>query len=369
MIEQRFGDSSPWSVGLEEELMLLEAGTFAPAPRSGLVVSEAAGLGLAGDVKLELFASIVELATGVCASAQEALGQASALRGAVAGIVAEAGLAVAAGGTHPLARPEEQPVADVERYRDFVSWAGVSARRQGVNGLHVHVGMPSAEACFHALEGVLPWLPVVLALSANSPYLAGEETGLASNRAEILAQLPRSGAPPAFASYEDWEVFAERLVRLGLAPDYTAIWWDVRPHPRFGTLEVRTPDQPTELARTGAFAALLQALCVAVLREPRRPHDPAGRGLYAHNRWAALRFGSQARLVHPGGERLAPVPELAEELLDLVAPAARELGSEGLLAALDPAVCEGDRQLEVGRAQGLEAVCSDLVQRTVAFGP
>ena len=108
--------------------------------------------------------------------------------------------------------------------------------------------MPSAEACFHALEGVLPWLPVVLALSANSPYLAGEETGMQSNRAEVLAQLPRSGAPPAFASYEEWEAFVDYFVRLGIGADYTRFWWDIRPHPN--VRDARDPDaRPADLAR------------------------------------------------------------------------------------------------------------------------
>ena len=157
----------------------------------------------------------------------------------------ERGLRLAAAGSHPTSRPEDEEIADEARYAEFVDYAGVSARRQGVSGLHVHVGMPSAEACFHALEGVLPWLPVVLALSANSPYLAGQETGMQSNRAEVLAQLPRSGAPPAFASYEDWEAFVDAFARLGIGADYTRFWWDIRPHPTFGTLEVRMPDQPT----------------------------------------------------------------------------------------------------------------------------
>jgi carboxylate-amine ligase len=171
--------------------------------------------------------------------------------------------------------------------------------------------MATAEACYATLEGILPWLPLVLALSANSPYLAGRATGLASNRAEVLAQLPRAGAPPAFGSYEAWESFVERLIGLGLADDYTRFWWDVRPHPRFGTLEIRMPDQPTSLAVTAALTALLQGLCASVDVEQARA---AERGDYAQNRWAALRFGPGAELIHPDGTRLIRVPELAREL-------------------------------------------------------
>jgi len=214
-----------------------------------------------------------------------------------------------------------------------------------------------------ALEGVLGWLPLVLALSANSPFLSGDETGLLSSRAEVLAQLPRAAAPPYFASYADWESFVERFVELGLADGYTRFWWDVRPHPRFGTLEIRVPDQPTSVELTAAFVALLQALCKTVVEGP--APKPAQRGDYAQNRWAALRFGPRAELIHPDGDRVAPVPELTDELLELIEPAVRELGSAEQLRALDSRRCEGDRQLEIARAESLEAVCADVADRTV----
>ncbi|MGZ4309792.1 MAG: carboxylate-amine ligase, partial [Gaiellaceae bacterium] len=321
---------------------------------------------LPGVLKMELLASMVELATGVCESAADAVAALTELRAGAAEAADEDGLKIAAAGTHAFSLPTAQQVAPDPRYREFVEYAGVSARRQAVCGLHVHVGMPSAEACMTALEGVLPWLPVVLALSANSPFLAGDETGLMSSRAEVLAQLPRAGAPPVFGSYAEWEQFVERFVRIGLADGYTRFWWDVRPHPRFGTLEVRAPDQPTDVALTGAFAAVLQALCRTVLESP--PAGPYNRGDYAQNRWAALRFGPRAELIHPDGERLARASELGAELLELVEPAARELGSAELLARIDPAACEGDRQLEVGRAESVEAVVADVAARTVRSG-
>ena len=344
--------------------MILDGQSLAPAPAVEVLVREADDA-LPGRLKTELFAWVVELNTNVCPSVAEAVSAIGRLREGADAIARGHGLRIAAAGSHPIARPEEQEIAPDQRYREFVEYAGISALRQGVNGLHVHVGMPSADACMQALEGVLPWLPLVLALSANSPYLVGEETGLASNRAEILAQLPRHGAPPVFASYADWEAFVDRFVRLGIADDYTRFWWDVRPHPKFGTLEIRVPDQPTALERTAVFAALLQALCATVLaQEPRKP-EAARRGDYAQNRWAALRFGPEAELIHPEGKRLLPAPALAEELIELLAPAAGALGTAGVLQDLDPTTCEGVRQLEVGRDAGLEAVCADLVERTL----
>jgi glutamate---cysteine ligase / carboxylate-amine ligase len=363
VIEQAFGQSPAWSLGVEEELMILDSETLALTPDIEHLVAWAEDRTLPGVLKMELLASMVELATGVCESAVEALASLTELRKGAAEAAGLDGLAIAAAGTHAFSVPTAQQIAPDPRYREFVQYAGVSARRQAVCGLHVHVGMPSAEACMTALEGVLPWLPVVLALSANSPFLAGEETGLMSSRAEVLAQLPRAGAPPVFASYAEWEAFVERFVRIGLADGYTRFWWDARPHPRFGTLEVRAPDQPTDISLTGAYAALLQALSRTAVERP--PAGPYNRGDYAQNRWAALRFGPRAELIHPDGERLVRASELGAELLELVEPAARELGSAKLLARIDPAVCEGDRQLEVGRAESVEAVVADVAERTL----
>jgi glutamate---cysteine ligase / carboxylate-amine ligase len=348
--EAHFGESSPFSVGVEEELMVLDGDSLLLVPRAAEMIVAAEGAGLPGTLKSELFASALELTTDICESVDQAAEALAELRRGAAAIAEERGLKVAAAGSHPVSRPEEQEIADEERYAEFVAYAGVSARRQGVSGLHVHVGMPSSDACFQALEGVLPWLPVVLAVSVNSPYLAGEETGMLSNRAEILAQLPRSGAPPAFRSYEDWEKFVELFARLGIAADYTRFWWDIRPHPRFGTLEIRMPDQPTALERTAGIATMLVELCRAVLDRPQRAWEPAARGLYQQNRWAAARFGLGAELFHPDGEHTAKAGELAEELAG---------------ERMDASTMEAERQLEVGRSRGLEAVCADLVERTL----
>ena len=333
--------------------MILDAESFEPVGAVDVFVREAEGLDLPGRLKTELHASIVELNTDVCASAEEAVAALGELRAAADAIARRNGLVVAAAGAHPVTPPEELPVVLEPRYLEMIEYVGASASRQGVSGLHVHVGVESPEACFHALEGALPWLPLVLALSVNSPYLGGVETGLLSNRAVALAELPRSGAPPAFRSYEDWEQWVERLVRLGVTADYTRLWWDIRPHPRFGTIEVRMPDQPTALARTGAFVALLRELVASALRDPQPAYDPARRGDYQQNRWAALRFGMDAELIHPDGAPALPARELAAELYERLGIA--DLGEP-----------EAARQLEVGRADGLAAVCADLVARTVA---
>jgi carboxylate-amine ligase len=352
LIEQHFGRAL--SVGVEEEVMILDAETLELAPRAETLVEAASEQKLPGVLKQELHASIVELTTGVCDTPAGAVESLVELRRAAVEIAEREGLRLAAAGSHPTAMPADLDVTPLDRYRDFVEYAGPSARRQGVSGLHVHVGMPDADTCFRVMETILPWLPLVLALSANSPYFEGRETGMLSIRAEVLAFLPRRGAPPPVRSYAEWERFVERMTVTGLAADYTSFWWDVRPHPRFGTLEIRAPDQPTAIERTAAFVHLVRDLCAWGLDEPPRPFAPAERGVYDQNRWAAARFGPHGKLIHPERDEAVSVPELVREL--------------PVPTSLDGGSCEADLQLETGRAHGLRAVRAGLIERTKVNG-
>jgi len=340
VVPHRFGESSPFSVGIEEELFVLDAETLEPASvPEGVLDGER--------FKPELLTTMLELNTPVCADVGRAVEELASLRLEARRRLREHGLELAAAGTWPTAVLGEQPVSPLEPLRRFADYAGPSALRQHCAGLHVHVGVASPEECMGRLEAVLPWLPAVLALSANSPYVGGEETGLASTRAELLSLLPRAGAPPAFTGYEDWARFAELLVELGLADDLMRLWWDVRPHPRLGTLEIRMPDQPTRLAATAAFAELCHGLVVGA--DPAAA--PADRGVYAQNRWAAARFGAQAGLIHPrAGELRGPLELLAE------------LGLAGI-AGLD-GLDQAREQLEAGRSEGLPALRERLVALT-----
>ncbi|HEY2073412.1 MAG TPA: YbdK family carboxylate-amine ligase [Gaiellaceae bacterium] len=334
MLESHFGESTPLSVGIEEELMILDAGTLLPVDAVGHFVGDYAG----GRLKTELHASVVELNTDICADAAGAVEALRTLRSAAADIAAEHGLAIAGAGAHPTATYESLPVVQEERYLAMMRDVGYAARRQGVNGLHVHVGVASGDACYERLEAVLPWLPVVLALSANSPFVDGVETGMLSNRASVLAELPRGGAPPAFGSYAAWEEWVERLVRLGVIAEHTRIWWDVRPHPTFGTLEVRIADQPTSLERTALLAETIVSLVASA------PTAETPRGDYLQNRWAAARLGLDAELIHPDRDRVVVARELAA----------------GLLGA-DPPEPEALQQLEDGPARA----AAQLVRRTL----
>ena len=360
MIEQRFGESAPFSLGVEEELMILDAQTYeqvAAVDRilRGVEELHVEGRDLPGSLKTELFASVFETNTGVCAAVDEVDAALPALRRAAAEAAAAEGLAIAAAATHPFARPEAQPIVKEERYVTFVGYGGVSVRRQGVQGLHVHVGMPSADDCWRCLLAVAPWLPVVLALSANSPWFAGELNGMASNRAPVLAELPRAGGPPLFDTYSEWEAWVERYVSLGVMEDYTRIWWDVRPHPKLGTLEIRIADQPTDVRLSSAFAALLQGVCRAAL-DGALPGRPSAVD-YVQNRWSAARFGPRARLVHPDGASVREVPALGAELVELVRPYAHPA-----VERIDPARCEAELQLDAATPQEAAA---GLVARTL----
>lgn len=307
MIPQRFGEGPPpLTIGVEEELVVLDADTLEQVGRGPELVAALEGRTLPGRAKTELHASVIELNTDPCATAADILDALGVLRAEAAATAKSLGLAIAATGAHPSSRATAQPIVQEERYISMVDRYASSARRQNVQGLHVHVAMPAAEECWRVLEGLLPLLPAVLAVSANSPWWEGELTGLASNRAPVLAELPRTGCPPAFGSYAAWEAWVERMVELGVMADYTRIWWDVRPHPTLGTLEVRMPDQPTDVRESARLAELLQRLAGEVLEHGDTPE--ADRADYESNRWAACRFGPAAELI--AGDRIVVASEL-----------------------------------------------------------
>jgi carboxylate-amine ligase len=350
-VEHAFGRSEPFSLGVEEELLLIDEQTLELVAAAPEVIAAADGA-----VKAELFASLVEIESGICATPAEAAARVAERRRVLADVAARAGLRAIAVGSHPFSLPEDQPITDVPDYIEFVESTGPAARRQGVCGLHVHVGMPDPETCVRAHEAALPWLPIVLALSANSPWFRGVATGLLSNRAEVLATLPRAAGPPPFASFAEWEAMMERWLRAGVLKKTTSTWWDARVHPRLGTLELRIADQTTHPDVGAAFVTLLHALAIWAAGQDGLA---ASRADYQTNRFFASRFGPRAELVHPYEDRLAVVPELYEELVELVRP---HLDAD-LVAALDPTRCEADLQLEAGDAR---AACAAVVERSLA---
>jgi glutamate---cysteine ligase / carboxylate-amine ligase len=271
----RFGAVPPWSLGVEEELMLVDAETLAPA-RDGFsrVFGEATER-----IKPELFESFVEITTSVVETPEEAEAELRALRHEVAERAAAHGLSVIATGSHPTARGRV-PLVPVERYWRLKAQLGPKIFRQQVCGLHVHVSVPDPDTCLRAFEGVLPGLPGLLAASANSPFWDGAESGRRSIRSQILLEMPTGGPPPLLRSWDDWEAATRG--------DSKRRHWDAWPRPEYGSLEVRVLDQPTALPRTIELAAGVQRLVREAAETDGRPYD---RAEYAARRDAAGRDG------------------------------------------------------------------------------
>jgi glutamate---cysteine ligase / carboxylate-amine ligase len=243
----RFGAAPPWSLGVEEELMLVDAQTLEPARDAySRVFGEPTDR-----VKPELFESFVEITTTVVETAEEVEAQLRGLRQEVADRAAADGFAVLATGSHPTARGRV-PIVPVKRYERLKAELGPGLYRQQVCGLHVHVSVPDPDTCLRAFEGVIPRLPELLAASANSPFWGGAESGWRSVRSRILLEMPTGGTPPVLRSWDDWQAATRE--------DSTRRHWDAWPRPEYGTLEVRVLDQPTSLRRTAELAAEVQRL-------------------------------------------------------------------------------------------------------------
>ncbi|HET9115078.1 MAG TPA: YbdK family carboxylate-amine ligase [Gaiellaceae bacterium] len=271
----RFGSARPWSLGVEEELMLVDAETLEPAHDGfSRVFGEATER-----IKPELFESFVEITTPILESAEAVAAELRALRREVAERASTHGYALLATGSHPAARGQV-PIVPVERYERLKAELGQRLCRQRVCGLHVHVAVPDPDTCLRAFEGLVPRLPSLLAASANSPYWDGEESGWRSFRSQILLEMPTGGTPPVLGSWDDWEAASR--------DDSTRRHWDAWPRPEYGTLEVRVMDQPTSLNRTVELAAEVQRLVREAAETGGGPFD---RGEYEAARRQAAREG------------------------------------------------------------------------------
>ncbi len=282
-----WGSAPPFSLGVEEELFLVDAETLEAAPLFEQVVPEPDAR-----LKPELFACIIETTTTVCRDPEEVLAELLRLRERVS-----TAAAFVAAGTHPLARGADQRILPLPRYARMREELGDVIYKQLVCGLHVHVAMPDEETCLRAYEGVVPWLPVLLALSANSPYAEGEATGLRSTRAERLLLMPTGGTPPPLPDWAAWEE--------ATAGDDTRRHWDAWPRPEHGTLEVRVMDQQTDIRRSAGFAAIVQGLVAAVADSEPEPYD---RELYARRRAEAARLPPDSEEVAALAELIGPRP-------------------------------------------------------------
>src|SRR3954454_7654249 len=246
-----------YTVGIEEELMILDASSLDLASAIDSILGEDPPR---GEVKPELLESVLEISTSPCSDVAAAGVELAALRSLVADRAAAKGLRIGAAGTHPFARWEDQRVVSDDRYRGLVRSLGFVARQELVFGMHVHVGLADPEEAVAVANGLRPYVPLLIALSANSPLWRGELTGLMSSRVPIFRAFPRVGLPPRFDSWSDYERRVGTLTASGMIDDYTFLWYDVRPHPRLGTVEVRAMDSQTRVEHTLALAALVVSL-------------------------------------------------------------------------------------------------------------
>ena len=323
-------------------------------------------------IKAELLQSVIEVATHVAGSVGEAIEDARGLRATLRDAAAERGAVIAGAGTHPFSRWEHQDVTDSARYRALMEEMRWVAEREVIFGLHVHVGLASADEAIAVCNSLRTWLPELLAISTNSPFWQGRATGLASTRTKIFETFPRSGLPPSFGSFEEFELLVERAVKSGSFPDYTYIWWDARPHPKLGTLEVRICDAQTRLESVAGIVALVQSL-VATLAEDfergaRTQVQPVT--LVAENKWRAARDGLNGKLIDLEHDEERPAREAVLALVERAEPAAIRLGCREELAEVERLVERGsgaDEQRSVYEETGsLLAVAQWLAEQTSA---
>jgi glutamate---cysteine ligase / carboxylate-amine ligase len=305
----------------------------------------------------ELMQSVLEVATPVCRTPSDVEQQLRLLRAYVGEIARDRGMRVGSAGTHPFSLFERQRITAKDRYRAMVDRMQYIARRELIFGLHVHVAVDDAEKAIQIVNGLLGHLAEFVGLSANSPFWRGEPTGLHSSRHMVFAALPRSGPPPRFQSYEDYAEVVGQLERTGCIADYTHIWWDIRLHPRLGTIEIRICDAVTQLEDVTAITAFCQALVkyYSDRYESGKEIPSYHRILTTENKWLAARYGIEAPVMDlvTGRRNRVPLAQTIRRTLKLAEPHARELGSERELAAVEEILRRGngaDRQLRVFNA-------------------
>jgi glutamate---cysteine ligase / carboxylate-amine ligase len=368
-VDVNYGRSAPFTLGVEEELQLVSAESYELASRYAEVFGEAARVD--ERIKPELLQSTVEVATKPARTVGEAIAEARELRLRARTEAEQRGVAVLSAGTHPFSRYEHQDVTDKPRYAELVEALQWAVERQLIFGLHVHVGLETAEQAIRVAGGLRTWLPELLAVSANSPFWHGRDTGLGSTRTKVFDAMPRSGIPPALERFEEFAKLVERGERTNSWDDYTFLWWDLRPHPRLGTIEIRICDAQTRLTSVAAIVALVQSLVATLAERDARdgslPIQP--RVLIEENKWRAARFGLDATLIDLERDEERPAPDALRALAALAEPAARRLGCAEELGLLEELLDHGDgageQRADYEDSGGsLLAVAQKLVERT-----
>ena len=355
-----------YTIGIEEELMICDARSFDLVNAIESLLEDSPE----GEIKPELMESVLEISTDPCATTVEAGEQLRALRRQVSEAAARKDLVIGSAGTHPFAMWEDQRIVARPRYRDLISALRFVARQEIIFGQHVHVGLDDPDKAIHVANGMRVHVPILLALSANSPFWRADSTGLASTRTPIFRAFPRVGIPPAYRDWDHYEREIQFMVESGVMEDYTYLWYDVRPHPKFGTIEIRACDSQTRVEHAVALAALIQAM-VKELAE----HYEAGEHLTDYpwqmldeNKWLAARHGLDGELVDlPSSERVSS-RALARRLVDRLRGHAQDLGSGAELDGIQDLLDRGNgaaRQIVVYEANhDLREVMAEIVAAT-----
>jgi carboxylate-amine ligase len=358
------------TIGVEEEYQIVDANGELKPHITTLMAEHGDALG--DHVRPEMIQSVVEAGTGICETVEQAREEIVGLRTNVADVLAQSGLRLACAGTHPFSKWQEQLITDRDRYKMLEDEMQDVVRSILIFGLHVHVAIPDRDRGSEIMNEARYFLPHLLALSTSSPFWSGRDTGLKSYRSVVWSRFPRTGIPPDFTSYDEYENYLEMLVKTGCIDDGKKIWWDLRSHPYFPTLEFRCCDQTTRIDETMCMVALIQAICAKLMRLRERnlgyrKYMPA---LVAENKWRAMRYGIDGLLIDFGKQAEVPMRQLALELLDFVDDVVDELGSRKAVEYVHTILAEGtsaDRQLRAYRERGgLSGVVDHLCEESMA---
>src|SRR5256714_6817410 len=363
-----------FTLGIEEEFQIVDLQTRELRSHVAEILEEGKML-LGEQIKPEMIQSMVEVGTGICKNIQDARADITRLRSIISQLASKTGLVIVAASTHPFSHWQDQKIYDDERYNLLVQELQTVARSLLIFGLHVHVGVAEPERRIHIMNAARYFLPHVLALTTSSPFWMGHNTGLKSYRTEVFKQFPRTDIPDHFDSYSNFQRYVDLLVKTGCINDGKKIWWDLRPHPAFPTLEFRICDIPTRIDDTIPIAALFQAT-VAKLRK--RIESNLGFRLYRRmliqeNKWRAVRYGLDGKMIDFGKNKEVPVRDLIRELLDFVDDVVDELDSrkeiEHIHTILDRGTSADEQLLVYKETNDLKAVVDRLIDLTAENVP
>ena len=370
-----FNPSPRSSLGVEWELMLVDRGTRALTSGAAEILEEMAPGGEHPKAKKELLQSTIEVITGVCATVSEATADLAGTLAEVVPLADARGLGLMCAGTHPITNWQTQQISDDPRYAKLISDMQWLARRMQIFGVHVHVGVRSPDKVIAMVNALSAYIPHFLALSASSPYWVGGDTGLASARSKVFEGLPTAGLPQQVEGWAGFERYMETLIRTETIASIKEVWWDIRPHPTYGTVELRICDGLPTLAEVGMVAALAQCLVEMMDREIDKGYTlpTPKRWVVQENKWRAARYGLEARIISRE-DGTQPVCEALEELVQDLRPTAERLGCSAELEQVQSVLDGGasyQRQRAVAAASGgdLTAVVDSLLDEFTAGRP